>query len=369
MMFLFLIFAAAHGEDRTQLREPKGNSDFDVVAWPEADELFHRDPQWLGGDDAGSIDLGKGRVAWFFGDSFVAPTIPNQRRGSTMVHNCIGIQTGYDPTQAKFKTYWRHSDGKATSFIADEDQDFFWPGGSRLVDGKLLVFLMRARTAETGLKFKSTGWGAVIIDNPDADPDRWTIRKLSAPPNPFKVLVGSASVLLEGEHLIALSVADDTHDVFLVRWRASDAAAGDLSRPKWWTGEPAGWVNQQNVKQLPPPLFRPGQTEFTVHQTLSTREYIQIQFKGFPRTPIGVRRSARLTGPWSRLAELFRPPEIDAHDASVMCYAAKAHPEQQGGGLALTYCTNTFQWPQLFDNQLIYYPRFLKISSSFDGKR
>ena len=73
-------------------------------AWPEADVLFHRDPRWLGADDAYSIDLGEGRVAWFFGDSFVAPTVAGQRKGTTMVRNSIGIQTGYDPTRAKFKS-------------------------------------------------------------------------------------------------------------------------------------------------------------------------------------------------------------------------------------------------------------------------
>ena len=65
--------------------------------WPEADAMFHRDPNWLGGDDAYSLDLGAGRVAWFFGDSFVAPSVPSERRGTTMVRNSVGIQTGYDP--------------------------------------------------------------------------------------------------------------------------------------------------------------------------------------------------------------------------------------------------------------------------------
>ena len=59
--------------------------------------MFHRDPEWLGGDDAYSVDLGDGRVAWFFGDSFVAPTTPGERRGTTMVRNSVGLQTGYDP--------------------------------------------------------------------------------------------------------------------------------------------------------------------------------------------------------------------------------------------------------------------------------
>ena len=43
-----------------------------VVPWPEADSLFRSDPLWLGADAAFSVDLGRGRVLWLFGDSFVA---------------------------------------------------------------------------------------------------------------------------------------------------------------------------------------------------------------------------------------------------------------------------------------------------------
>ncbi len=354
------------GPARSEVTSPPAagpDKPWEVSPWPEADALFHRDPQWLGGDDAGSLDLGDGRVVWFFGDSFVAPPTPRERRGSTMVHNSVGLQTGYDPTQATFKTYWRQCEGKPCSFIADEGPDFFWPGGSRLVEGKLLVFLMRARRADTKLKFRSTGWGVVLIENPSDTPDRWRVRKLAAPQNPFKVLVGSASVLLEGEHLVALSVADDTHDVFLVRWRASDAVAGDLSQPEWWAGEPTGWTAQHDLKTLPTPLLRPGETEFTVHRSESEDRYVQYQFMGFPREPIGVRTAPQLTGPWSPQQAVVRPQEIDAQDTGLMCYAAKAHPELAAPGLSLTYCTNTFSWPRLFDDPQVYYPRFMIVKA------
>ena len=111
--------------------------------WREADALFHRDPQWLGGDDAYSLDLGDERVAWFFGDSFVAPTSPGERRATTMVHNSIGIQTGYDPTTADFKTYWRNTDGKPTSFFPDDGKHYFWPGGS-ILDRRQIAGILHA---------------------------------------------------------------------------------------------------------------------------------------------------------------------------------------------------------------------------------
>ena len=45
---------------------------------PRRMRCFIATPVGLGGDDAYSLDLGDGRVAWFFGDSFVAPTAPGR---------------------------------------------------------------------------------------------------------------------------------------------------------------------------------------------------------------------------------------------------------------------------------------------------
>lgn len=340
-----------------------------ATAWPEADALFHRDPSWLGGDDAYSLDLGDGRVAWFFGDSFVAPTVPGERRGTTMVRNSVGIQTGYDPTSAEFKAYWQESEGKPQSFIRDEGEEFYWPGGSVTIDGKILMLMMRARNAKKKLAFETTGWGAVLIDNSGEAPDKWQVRKLAAPQNNFGVLVGSATLIQEGEHLVAFSVASDSHDVFLVRWRLADAARGDLSDPAWWAGTKKGWIAQDKLVNLPEPVFIQGQTEFTVHFSRRLNRYVQVQFSGFPLTPIGLRTSPSLTGPWTALEEFYSPEELhseknQSNEPERMLYAAKAHPELASEGLALTYCSNTYDIKLLFDGLDLYFPRFLQVKLS-----
>ena len=132
---------------------------------------------------------------------------------------------------ANFKAYWQKNEGKPRSFIADEGEEFFWPGGSAIIDGKILMFLMRARDANRKLAFDITGWGAVLIDNIERCPDQWQIRKLVVPQNRFDVLVGSATIIKDGEHLVAFSVACRISRCVFVRWRLADAAQGDLSSP------------------------------------------------------------------------------------------------------------------------------------------
>ncbi|TWU28452.1 sialate O-acetylesterase [Bythopirellula polymerisocia] len=354
----------------SELEIDTGNgSSATATAWPEADALFHRDPSWLGGDDAYSLDLGDGRVAWFFGDSFVAPTLQGERRSTTMVRNSVGIQTGYEPTSAEFEAYWQEANDKPQSFIADEGEEFFWPGGSLLLDGKILMLMMRARNANRKMAFETTGWGAVLIDNIQKNPDQWKIRKVDAPPNRFDVLVGSATLIKDGEYVFAYSVASESHDVYLVRWRLAKAAQGDLSAPEWWTGSENGWVDQKKLDSLPAPVIKSGQTEFTVHFSPNLNRYVQVQFSGFPLAPIGLRTARSLTGPWTELEEFCSPEEMQPGknqppDAERMLYAAKAHPELASDGLAMTYCSNTFDIKHLIGSLDLYFPRFLQVKFS-----
>lgn len=330
-------------------------------AWPEADAMFHRDPRWLGGDDAYSIDLGDGRVVWFFGDSFVAPTVEGQRKGTTMVHNTVGVQTGYDPVHAEFKCYWREEDGKPTSFITNDLPDYYWPGGGLLHDGKLLVLFMRARDAEGKLSFVTTGWGAALIDNLQETPDRWRVKKLTVPQNDFDVLVGSGTVMVDGEFVKAFSArASGDHDIFLVRWPLADAMSGDLSRPQWWAGDEQGWVDQAKLDELPAPVMTPGSTEFVVYFSQELGLYVQMQFTGFPQTAIGARFAHNLTGPWTPLQPFHSPEEMQRKDPGILLYAAKPHLEQTADGQAMTYCSNTFKIARVMEENDIYFPRFIR---------
>jgi hypothetical protein len=332
--------------------------------WPEADKLFHRDPSWLGGDDAYSLNLGNGRVAWFFGDSFVAPTTPGERRGTTMVHNSVGIQTGYDPTTAKFHAFWRNSDGKPRSFFPDDGTHYFWPGGCILFNDKLLVFFMQSWTKDPthAMGFETDGWAATLVENIERSPKQWRLRRLEVPQNELNVLVGSAAVVRDGDYLVAFSSGGKEHQVYLVRWRWEAAAMGNLSQPEWWTGAERGWVDQSKLTERPVPVIKSGQTEFSVFHSRELNRYLQFQFSSYPVSPICLRIAERLIGPWSEPQVCIRETELMRAVPNLMLYAVKAHPELKCDGLALTYASNTTRLEQLLDSSTIYYPRFVRVT-------
>lgn len=333
--------------------------------WPQADALFRRNPRWLGGDDAYSVDLGNRRILWLFADSFIATSPANVRREAKLIRNSVAIQHGYDPSLADIKFYWRKSEGKPESFFPESGNIWYWPGHGTRVQNKLLIFLMKVRQADTDLGFEVFGWTAVIISNPDHEPSQWKMSWLNTPANDFEVIIGSASILRINKYIYAYGAEEPgVHDVYVVRWPVHKVVHGDLKDPEWWTGNAGGWVQQSVLTRKPPAVFSNGQTEFTVHYDKSLDQFLQIQTKGFGPAELGWRWSKTLTGPWSELRTFYKPQEASRADALI--YAGKAHPRLVGADLVLTYVVNSINFSELISDTSIYYPRFLRATVKRD---
>ncbi len=335
---------------------------FEASAWREADQLFHRDPHWVGGDGASSVDLGDGRILWLFGDSWIDPTGQRTRQGARIVSNSVAIQVGADPATALIRFYWgRAADGSPAAFIPDEGDERHWFGNGVRVGDRLLLFLNRVRGADTGLGFESVGWTAWMVDNPDAEPSTWRMARLATPPNPLGVLVGFSAVLRLGEHVYAFGSQDPvkSHPIYAVRWPAQQARQGAQLNPEWWAGERLGWVPDSSAAPRQP-IFENGQSELTIHADEATERFLAVQTQGFGPADVMMRAAPALTGPWSEPKMVYRPSEY--YRPNVMIYAAKAHPELTGAHLVLTYATNTFRFAELLSDSLIYYPRFVRLT-------
>lgn len=334
---------------------------FEASAWREADQLFHRDPHWLGADTASSVDLGGGRTLWLFSDTWIDPSGRGTRSGGKMVSNSLAVQTGADPSAAAMSFYWgKAADGGPAAFFADRGDERLWFGSGVRVDDRLVLFLGRIRSAKTGLGFQSAGWTAIMVDNPDSPPSSWRVRTLETPPNPLGITVGFAAALKIGEYVYAFGAADPvkSHPLYVARWPAADVRRGNLQGPEWWTGDRLGWV--PDTSSAPRwPLFEDGQTELTIHLDRGTQRFIAVQTQGFGPADVMMRAAPALTGPWTAARMVYRPPEY--YRPNVMIYAGKAHSELAGADLVLTYASNTFQFGEHLTDPQIYYPRFVRL--------
>jgi hypothetical protein len=148
-----------------------------AAPWPEADKLFRSDARWLGADGAFSVNLGDGQVLWMFGDTFVARRGGDTRGTAAFVHNTVAIQTGYDPSRASIKFYWRTRKGVPSEIFPSDGQVWMWPSSGIRVGGLLLLFCSRVASEHNThtLGFRLAGWNAYVVVNPDEEPSRWTL--------------------------------------------------------------------------------------------------------------------------------------------------------------------------------------------------
>jgi len=341
---------------------PVGVPCFEASAWREADRLFHRDPHWLGADGASTVDLGGGRTLWLFGDTWIDPSGKGARQGARMVSNSVAVQSGTDPAVAEIVFRWgKDGNGQPEAFVPDRDGERHWFGNGVRLDDRLVLFLTRTISTDTGLGFDSAGWTAVMVDNPDADVAEWRVRTLETPTNPLGIIVGLAAALELGDHVYALGSQNPvkSHPIYAARWPVEEVRHGRLMNPEWWAGDRLGWVPDSSGAPRWP-LFEDGQSELSVHLDPVTGRFLAVQTQGFGPADVMMRAAPALTGPWTQRQMLYRPPEY--RRPNVMIYAGKAHPQLTGADLVLTYATNTFEFAEHLTDERIYYPRFVRLS-------
>lgn len=337
------------------------SSGFTATAWPQADRLFRSDPLWLGGDVAYSVNLGNKRLLWLFGDSFIADRPGETRRQSTFVHNSIAIETGDDPATASLAYYWPMKNGHPTEFAPNKGKVWLWPSDGVRIGRKLLLFftIVQSDNSKNSLGFRSAGWTAFIVDNPDSDPSSWVLRKTGTQPNRWHISLGDGVARVD-DFIYAFGSPEHGNGDVLARWRVSKAERGDLSSTEWWCGN-KGWLSQNRISDAPSVVIRDASSEFAVQWEPQWNRFIEAESVGFGASDIAIRWASRLEGPWSAPTTIYHPPESNRADAFV--YAGKLHPDLIGADVVITYVDNSND-ATLAKDMSIYYPRFVRLNLS-----
>ena len=331
-------------------------------AWPEADALFQHDPAWLGADAAFTVDLGKARVLWLFGDTFIARGAARQRSDAYFIRNSVAVQSGsYDPSIASAKFAWK-TGAPPSSFFPESGTSWHWPAGGVRLATRLVLFWTIIRPASNAFGFEAAGPRVVSVANPDSDPSGWAFTDAMFPTPAFPVTLLAPIVV--GTYLYVYAVREPgDHRVYIARVPLKAAELGDFSGTAWYTPD-RGWQSVAALGGDPAVIFPGSGTdnapELSV-QMLKNGTFLAVQSVGFGATQLALRTAPAPEGPWTAPCAVFQPSESAAKDAFV--YAGKGHPGLVGADIVATYVANSFASTAVVTDMSLYFPRFVKLSA------
>src|SRR5262249_5982218 len=102
-------------------------------------------------------------------------------------------------------------------------------------------------------------------------------------------------------------------------------------------------------------------TELSVHKLGDGKGFVAVYTENGLGDRIIARFSETPYGPWSAPVLAYKCPEM-AMDKGVFSYAGKAHAwASTGDALLISYCVNTHDFGQLFRDETVYRPKFVRV--------
>jgi Domain of unknown function (DUF4185) len=331
---------------------------------PEWESKFQGKSGWIGGDGVASAEIGSGRLLWLFGDTILGTVKNGGRPGATMVNNTIGIQDTKDAATRFLNG--NKSDGKPAAFFLPADgKGWFWPLSVRRVGDRLIVFLSQIdKSPNPGVfGFKGIGVWLVVVENPDAEPEKWRMQQHQVPFAEFakgRESSWGSSLLLNGQDLYVFGYDEERGKGFpkrqLILARAPAEKVDDFKAWRFCT--PTGWSEKPaDLAKLADNMG----TEFSVTPLPDGKGFVMVTTENGLSDRIMGRFASAPEGRWSAPVLLYKCPEM-AKDKGVFSYAAKAHAwASKDNELLISYCVNTWEFARLFRDEAVYRPKFVRV--------
>lgn len=367
-------------------------------AWPAVpdadwDRAFTRTNGWTGGDAMYSLDIGAGRALWLFADTWIGKVEHGRHVDARLVNNTLAMHAlpvaGQPPRPDTLRFRWGSEPGvappKAWIWPATQsgdiahDSEWYWVADAILAPSatgtpRLLIFLWRIeRNPGHGVfSFRSAGGNLAVVDNPQDDWDRWTIRQLEIPHaigDRAAKESGKRSLSWGSEVLLMNSGANES-DLYIYGTRESGqvvlarvAATKATDFESWQFRTAGGWSSDLNQASA---IAANVTTEFSVNpiERDGHTQWVMIHSEPLFGPHVMLRVAPVPEGPWSKPRPIFRVPEL-ARNKDYFTYAAKAHPElSRPSELLITYVVNSFDFAAGVADAEIYRPRFIRLPHS-----
>jgi len=328
-----------------------------AVPAPDLEALFQRTNGWIGADVAYSVALDEGTSLWLYGDTLVGEVSEGKRRNAKMINNSIALQSLGHAPQYFYRT---NSDGTPASVFAPDDgtNSFFWPwDGARTARGLFLFFTQVRHTDDkSAWGFQLFSASCAFVSNPDSPPASWKTTLKKEPWADFRGKTATAygwSAVKFQNYIYVYGTTAGAAGATVAR--APQASLDDFAQ--WRFFSHGQW--QDDPKEATP-IFPDKPPEGTVRWLPALGRFVLVYSEGLSGD-IMLREASEPAGPWSEPRAVYQCPDTKRSKA-YFCYAGKAHPElSEPGELVITYAVNSNNFFDLFNDPLLYWPRFLRL--------
>ena len=349
VVLLILVGFLASCESKQQSTEPYIDYKFT--------EFFARNCCGVtGADGFYSVPLPDGRVVWIFGDTFLGTVNADgsrEKQSPIFIRNSMAIQDGDSLT-----TLYQVIDGWESSFVIppdavkgtvfSEDSLWYWPGDGLVENGKLKVFMTGFYQAEEG------NWGFKWVDA--------TVATFSLPDMTLESIMP-----LDYPHEMEVhwghAVCDNAPDYTYI-YGAGDkypfvarAPKGNVTAP-WEFFDGKGWVDDS--RKARPMVDIKGSEQFSVFK-IGDKYVLMTQTGDFLYSSLVSMTSDEPYTGWGNQKELYKPVPL-SDDKNLFAYNSVAHPFfTENGELLVSYCVNSFELEDVFQDASKYRPVFIRI--------
>lgn len=331
-----------------------------VSVAPEWNQLFQNTNGWIGADVAYSVPLGREKVLWLFGDTFVGHIRHGRRIQPKMIHSSIAIQKFAQPPRFY---YPEDKKGQPESFVKSPGpRTYFWLEDGMRTSRGLCIFLQEVKWInDSAWGFQCIGTWLALVHNPDDSPALW---KISLRPLPFARLADGQDAVLgtetlkTGGYVYVYGYSNRTNATATKNQILARAAEDELANPDAWKFySNGGWTKDF---QIATPIFPDAGAEGSVSWQPFLKKFVFIYSEGIWGR-IVMRTSTSQEGPWTAPEALYQCPEMKI-SPHVFCYAAKGHPELSATNeLLVSYASNSEKPSDVMNNTNLYVPRFIRV--------
>lgn len=343
---LFLAFCSIKSSAQNTVRV-RVDTEFVKQMFPAQKDVL------TGGDGCISIDMGKGKSVYFWGDSFLGEVVDNKRDKNTPLifgNVFTTLENGVS------KTYHGGTKEAPTSVIVsppiDGNKTMLWPEHGFVKNNILHQMYSEIVTFGTGtwdFRWNSTVYCRLSL------PDFKEIDRQTIPAKDFgDVHYGFAFLPIDDYmYFYGSKVLNNVAGMYVARGKMNADKLGDYE-----------FFDGKNFQQDASKAIALEGMDVNLSEQFSVFEYKGIyilitQERGIGTNDIYSFVSDSPTGKWRNKKKIYTTPE-PIENKAVFSYNAMAHPQYiKNGEILISYCVNGHNPEDLFADASIYRPRFI----------